>query len=362
MPAVKAVNLSSIAAELPDLPAEKISANPWDLTNGLPFSTTRLQEAFGQMSEQPVTVEPSETLLHGSYPYQELSMFQFQDPSWSPPSASSSSWPAQQTSPIFTSESSYAGDSSSDSTPWSGSSRTSSSITGQVETGLAIGEVEAAPQLHRGARESCFTISCSLLQSLKRPSSQTCIFESGQPPSPQSQQADSTIDSVDKILFSTDRAVEHVACVIQCSCHTMSSVRCALALTLFEVISWYETIIHALNRTRGPEASATCPSAANKEYHDGSDGANSSKSSPAPHESAGPEASAPVSIPAVSVGTLQLQQTEVNSVLTCLMRTRIGKVRGMIESLSVESTRHLLDMDRLDSLMELCLDDGAHME
>ncbi|RMZ79132.1 hypothetical protein DV738_g3496, partial [Chaetothyriales sp. CBS 135597] len=283
-PSSAAVNMSSIAAELPDLPAEKISAHPWDLTNGLPFSTTRLQEAFAQLSEQPVTVEPSETLLHGSYPYQELSMFQFQDSGFSPPSVSSSSWPTQQTSPLFTSESSCAGDSLGDSTPWSGSSRTSASITGQVETGLGIGDAEAGPQLlHSGSH------------------------------------------SVDKILFNTDRAIEHVACVIQCACHTMSSVRCALALTLFEVIAWYEIIIQTLNRNQGGESGgAPTPESntAGKEYQDSRNGGDPSN----PSSPSSSEPSSLVSIPTVRVGTMRLQRTEANSVLTCLMRARIGKV------------------------------------
>ncbi|RMZ87498.1 hypothetical protein DV736_g5272, partial [Chaetothyriales sp. CBS 134916] len=350
-------NNSSIAAELPEFPTDNISVHPLDLTNGLPFPATRVQGDFRQPSEELVNiVEPSDTLLHGASPYQELSMFQSQDSDFSPPSVGSTSWPAQRTSHISTSPSIYTGNSSTDSTPWSGLSCSSSDLTGQVETALAIGE--ALPQLHPVSRESCFTRSCSLLQTLKRPSSQVCIFESGQRSSPQNQH-DSTLDSVDKILFNTDRAIEHVSSVIQCQCHTTSSVRHALTLTLFEVIAWYETIVRALNRQQGEKATQdSSPSSSSDEEYDNSDSSSSRTQS----ESSASEASSMVSIPTVSVGAMRLPQEDAKSVLNLLVRARIDKVRGMVQSLSADCGRSLFDMDELDSVMDACVQNGGQSD
>ncbi|KAI1618124.1 hypothetical protein EDD37DRAFT_646938 [Exophiala viscosa] len=339
----------------PELITDNMSARPWSMTSDLSFTASRLQEALGQSTDPTVTiVEPSETLLNPNYPYQELSMFHgYSEANSFPSYVPAFTWPLQQTPPPWTSASSNtrgSSSSSSESSSWSApaSACSSSSLTADIEAALLVDQ--ALPQLHT-RQESCFTRTYSLLQTLRRPSGKVCVFESADMPSP-SFRPNTVSDSVDRILLKTDKAIEHVTSVMKCECHTTSSVRCALTLALFEVISWYETIVRALNLPRAEKATEErSPSVSTDEDYD-------SRCTTSPEEQDewdDSEYSETVSIPTVSIGDMRLPGADARSILGSLVRARIGKVRGMVQAMSADCSRSLLDVAKMDTVMAACV-------
>lgn len=130
-----------------------------------------------------------------------------------------SNWPRQPTSPLFTSSSSYVREASDDSTPSSGSTW-SYSPTADLEATLFVNN--ELPRLHPRPQDNCFTRAYILLHTLMQPSSNICVFESADLPSPLFRKPFS--ESIDQILLNTDKAIEHVDSVMECSCCTTSSV------------------------------------------------------------------------------------------------------------------------------------------
>ena len=316
-----------------DLSAELTAGNVFvpfsNFSNNLSFTSNSLNEVLRQPVGHPVTGgKANETLFSTCNPYQATSMYPYPEVNYFPPYVDHAGWPLQQISPIATSALNYRDESSLESTLWSGSVCSSCSVTRDI--GAASLVDQALPQLHQRPHESCFTRTCNILKTLKRPSSKACIFDfthvpcSGNPQQPVS-------NSVEKILRDTDYAIEHVASVLQCACHNTSSVRCALTLALFEVMSWYEIIVLALRRMDGKKAAQdSSPSSSSDEVYDSS----CSTSPRTPAESNGLDLANTMSVPTVCIGEMRLSHTEANSVLSSLIRSRISKVREMVQAMS----------------------------
>lgn len=336
-PATKdaAINDTTATFELPELLTNNNSMLPCGLTSGLSFATSSLYDAFWQPVDYPLTsAEPSDPL--NTFP--SVSMYQCPN-NYFPAAVHTVTWPRQTTSPLFPPISSYMYESSVESTPSLGSSG-SYSPTADAEAALLAGikPLQLQPQSH----DSCFTRTYNLLHTLKRPSSNVCSFESAELSSPRLQ---STIaGSIDKILLNTDKATEHITSVMQCSCHTTSSVRCALTLALFEVISWYETIVREINAQQG-ETHTQSSSASTDEDYD-----SCSISHRARSDSNGSSRSDTVSLPVVSIGDMQLQRADVKSVLGHLVLSRVQKVRSIVQNLGTDSENSILGVERLDNV------------
>jgi len=154
-----------------------------------------------------------------------------------------SNWP---TSPLFTPSSSYISEAPDQSTSSSGSTW-SYSPAADLKATLSVNN--ELPRIHPQPQANCFTRTYILLHTLMQPSSNICVFESTDLPSPLSWKP--FPESIDQVLVNTDKAIEHVGSVMQCPCCTTSSVRCALTLVIFEVISWYETIVRESTNRKG---------------------------------------------------------------------------------------------------------------
>jgi hypothetical protein len=331
-PAVLMKGSPSAADLASELASAGMSGLPWTLPNDLCFTTNSLHEALGQAVGNPVTnVSPSETLLNSTnYFNDEPPMFpgtEFHPTPYTRPLA----WPLQQTSPPLTA-SSYRTDSSLDLTPWSSASYSSSSFSStDLETALLADQ--ALPDLYQRPHESCFARTCSLLKMLKRPTSKGCIFDPMHMPSPGAQH-NPMASSVEKILQTTDMAVEHVTSVMQCACNTTSSVRYALTLALLEVMSWYEIIVLALHRQQAKgDTSGSSPSS---NFDDAEHDSGWGSSPRTPVDSPDSDIANRVSIPSVSIGDMQIHGAEANGILSTLVRARIAKIRKMVASMSID--------------------------
>jgi hypothetical protein len=328
-----ATNKGTTTSELPELAPNNNSVLPIGLTSGLPFNTNNFYDAFWQPVDYPMTiVEPNDSL--NAYP--PVSMYQGPN-NYFPPTAHTLAWPRQPTSPLFPSTSTYISDSSVESTPSSGSSG-SYSPTADAEVALLAGikPLQLQPQTH----DSCFARTYNLLHTLKRPSSTICSFSSSEssptlhPP---------ITESIDKILLNTDKATEHIISVMQCSCHTTSSVRCALTLALFEVISWYDTIVRELNAQ--PEPHRPLSSGSSDEEYD-----RCYISPRARSYSDGSTRSEDSLLPVVSIGNMQLRRGDVKSVVGHLVLLRIRKVRGIVQNLGMDREGPVLGVERLENV------------
>jgi Aflatoxin regulatory protein len=329
--------------QLPELATKSSSIVPFSLTSGISFTSGILHGALWQPADHTLTSVERSDLFSTNNQYEDFSTYQYPD-SYFTSNVRPITWPQQPTSQLFTSPSSYTGEPSADSTPPSSDPGCSYSPTADAEAALLSNH--ELPHLPAQPQDNCFTRTYFLLHTLKRPSNNVCHFESADPLQP------TNSESIDKILSNTDKAIEHVASVMQCSCHTTSSVRCALTLALLEVISWYETIVRQLNTQQQqyekPTSShSSCPSwSSSDEYYDtcisGQSDSNSSTFSNM----------GPGSVPTVAIGGMQLARTDAKGVLKYLVLSRIRKVRGIVQSLSMDGDFSMLSVERLDSVTE----------
>lgn len=336
-----AINNNATIPELPELTTNSTTVHPSNLTDSLSFLTNSLQEALWTPDDHPMTSVESSDSLNPNHPYQEVSMYQCPYNNYFPSYVRPVRWPRQPTPPLFTPASSYMGEGSIGSTPSSGSACSNSPVA-DIDTAFLINN--ELPQLHPQPQDNCFTRTYILLHTLKRPSSNVCIFESSDLPSPLLQT--NLSESIDKILLNTDKAVEHVTSVLQCSCSSTSSVRCALTLVLSEVISWYETIVRDLNLQQG-ERFMRDPSPWSNSEDDFVTSPPLSRSN-----SNGSNISSVVSVPTVSIGDMQLQRGDAKSVLIYLVLSRVRKVRGTVQSLSTDCNISMNGVERLDTVMK----------
>ena len=330
-----ATNTAATGSDLPELATNGNALFPCNSTSGLPFTASSLYDAFWQPVDYPITsVDQSGPLST----YSAVSMYQCPN-NYFPPAVHPLAWPRQTTSPLFPSTSSYMYESSVESTPSSGSSG-SYSPTADAEAALLAGiqPLQLQPQTH----DSCFARTYSLLNTLKRPSSNVCSFESADQSSPYLQPT--VAESIDKILLNTDKATEHIKSVMQCSCHTTSSVRCALTLALFEVISWYETIVRGLNAQQRETRTQSSGAGIDEEYD------SCSISQRARSDSNDSRISDIVSLPVVSIGDMQLRRADVKSVVGHLVLLRIQSLRGIVQNLGTDRDSSILGVERLENM------------
>lgn len=351
-----AIDIDSMSAELPELPPNNSSVlgSPIGLATGIAPTMNSLQDALWQAADQPMpSIEPySPHSTH--HAYQEASMCQFPYgyfPLYVP--QTNCRWSQQPTSPLFGSISrDYCKAAASEPTPSLSSACSSYSSTADLEATLLNGM--GLQQLSPQPQDNCFTRTYMLLHTLQQPSTSICAFQSTNVPSP-SRETNYVHESIDRILLKTDKAVQEVKSVMQCSCHTTSSVRCALTLVLFEVMTWYETIAHEINELQTEASTQASSPSCNSNNDEGySTGQNSycsgSKSSAS---SASPIITERVSnTPSIAIGEMQLPHKDVKSVLNYFVLSRIRTVRGIVESLSTDCDNSIERVARLDSMID----------
>lgn len=133
--------------------------------------------------------------------------------------------------------------------------------------------------------------------------------------------------------------------------HHIERVRCALTLVIFEVISWYETIVREISQ---PQREKTTDESSSWSSSDETYGGGTT-SRRARSASTGSSLSITGFVPTVSIGNMQLHRADAKNVLVYLVLSRIRKVRGIVKSLSTDCNMSLGGVERLDSVTDECL-------
>ena len=179
------------------------------------------------------------------------------------------------------------------------------------------------PLLHPSTpQESCSSRAYKLLRDLMPPLPNSCIFRAEEASTP----ADSSQpgESIESILFKTDAAIEHASSILQCHCHTSSSVRYALNLVLLDVISWYELLVKRLHEPERQKPSLS--SSSDNSGDEAEDGECDSDASTMTSNHATVE----IAMSSIRVGGMELNQSDAVSLIGNLIFLRTKRVRGMV--------------------------------
>ncbi|KIX09422.1 uncharacterized protein Z518_00502 [Rhinocladiella mackenziei CBS 650.93] len=181
---------------------------------------------------------------------------------------------------------------------------------------------------------SCFRRICEAFQMLKKQSATNCMF--GAPDSHPDEESNALYRNIEYILDRTERAIEEATIIMKCPCHTDSTIRCALTLLLFEIISWYDTGVKELkaHRTQNP-----C------QPRNGDNGGPESPSSTSSDRSS-------MSIPPILIGRLMLGHDETVGILAHLILSKIKKIRAMAQDLTTTGIVEVQGESLLESLVE----------